>query len=89
MQSHRTTGSNIDRPVPYRPTGDSAITIEFGDEIDEQINVRVVAFANTFAAQGWSGIRKSWRQIVLHAFPTIHASTSRLRGHGKVKEVAV
>jgi Carboxyltransferase domain, subdomain C and D len=46
---------------PFRivPLGDSAITIECGDEIDEQINVRVVTFANTISAQGWSGIRES------------------------------
>ncbi len=38
------------------PLGDSAITIEFGDEINPQINARVVAFTKTVAGQSWSGI---------------------------------
>lgn len=38
------------------PLGDSAITVEFGDEIDPRINARAVAFAKTVIAQCWSGI---------------------------------
>ena len=38
------------------PLGDSAITVEFGDEIHPRINACVVAFAATVADQGWSGI---------------------------------
>lgn len=38
------------------PLGDSAITVEFGDEIEPHINARTVAFAQTIAEQDWSGI---------------------------------
>ena len=38
------------------PLGDSAITVEFGDKIDPDINARVVTFAQTVADQGWRGI---------------------------------
>ncbi|UVT14655.1 MAG: 5-oxoprolinase subunit PxpB [Nitrospira sp.] len=38
------------------PLGDSAITVEFGDEIDPTINARAVAFAQTVVAQHWTGI---------------------------------
>ena len=38
------------------PLGDSALTIEFGNEIDPQINARVVAFSKTVVAQEWAGI---------------------------------
>ncbi len=43
---------------PFRilPLGDSALTIEFGNEIDPQINAQVVAFANTIVGQQWDGI---------------------------------
>ncbi|BFU90884.1 MAG: allophanate hydrolase [Nitrospira sp.] len=38
------------------PLGDSAITIEFGNEIDPLINAQAVAFAKTVGDQGWLGI---------------------------------
>ncbi|GKS62964.1 allophanate hydrolase [Nitrospira sp.] len=38
------------------PLGDSAVTVEFGDDIDPRINARVVTFANTVVAQRWEGI---------------------------------
>lgn len=38
------------------PLGDTAITIEFGDQIDPKINARTIAFAKTVADQDWSGI---------------------------------
>jgi KipI family sensor histidine kinase inhibitor len=38
------------------PLGDSAITIEFGNEINPLINARAIAFAKTVVDQGWFGI---------------------------------
>src|SRR5574337_1866061 len=38
------------------PLGDSAITIEFGDEIDPLTNGRTISFAKTVGDQGWGGI---------------------------------
>lgn len=38
------------------PLGDSAITIEFGNEIDPLINAQAVSFAKTVGDQGWPGI---------------------------------
>ena len=54
------------------PLGDSAITVEFGDEIDPRINARAVAFAKTVADQGWSGILDvvpTYRSITVHFDP--------------------
>jgi len=52
--------------------GDSAITVEFGDEIDPRVNVRVVAFAKTVAHQGWRGIVDvvpTYRSVTVHFDP--------------------
>ncbi|MFO0697888.1 MAG: 5-oxoprolinase subunit PxpB [Nitrospira sp.] len=52
--------------------GDSAITIEFGNEIDPEINARVVAFAKTVADQRWNGILDivpTYRSVTLHFDP--------------------
>ncbi len=38
------------------PLGDSAITIEFGNQIDPLINARAISFGETVADQGWGGI---------------------------------
>lgn len=38
------------------PLGDSAITIEFGNDIDPLTNARTIAFAKTVDNQGWDGI---------------------------------
>jgi KipI family sensor histidine kinase inhibitor len=38
------------------PLGDSAITIEFGNEIDPLINARTIAFAKTVVDHEWFGI---------------------------------
>jgi inhibitor of KinA len=47
-----------DSKGPFRilPLGDSAITIEFGSEIDPEINARVIEFAKTVVDQEWDGI---------------------------------
>ena len=38
------------------PLGDSAITIEFGNDINPLINTRAISFAKTVLDQGWDGI---------------------------------
>ena len=54
------------------PLGDSAITIEFGNEIDPAINSRVVAFAQAVADQYRQGIRDivpTYRSVTIHFDP--------------------
>lgn len=54
------------------PLGDSAITIEFGNEINPETNTRVVAFAQMVRAQGWSGILDvvpTYRSVTVHFDP--------------------
>ena len=56
------------------PLGDSAITIEFGNEIDPAINSRVVAFAQAVADQDWQGIRDivpTYRSVTIHFDPVL------------------
>ena len=67
------------------PLGDSAITVEFGDEIDPRINACVVAFAKTVRDQGWRGIYDvvpTYRSITVY-FDPLHwdsnALTERLK----------
>lgn len=51
------------------PLGDSAITVEFGNEIDPQINARAIAFAKTVVEQGWNGILDvipTYRSVTIH-----------------------
>lgn len=60
------------------PLGDSAITVEFGNEIDPLINARVVAFAKTVGDQGWSGIVDivpTYRSVTVHFDPHTCDST--------------
>ena len=54
------------------PLGDSAITIEFGNEIDPRINAQVVGCAQAIIDQGWSGIlmlSPTCRSITIHFDP--------------------
>ncbi|MDF0674811.1 MAG: 5-oxoprolinase subunit PxpB [Nitrospira sp.] len=54
------------------PLGDSAITVEFGDEIDPRINARAVAFAKTVVDQGWNDILDvvpTYRSVTIHFDP--------------------
>lgn len=54
------------------PLGDSAVTIEFGDEIDPEINAQVVSFAQTVREQDWSGILDivpTYRSLTIHFDP--------------------
>lgn len=52
----RRTRRTSPESIRLAPLGDSAITVEFGNEIDPLINSRVVTFANTVVDQGWKGI---------------------------------
>lgn len=54
------------------PLGDSALTIEFGGEIDPRINARVVGFGKAIVDQGWRGIFDvvpTYRSITIHFDP--------------------
>lgn len=60
------------------PLGDSALTIEFGNDIDADINSRVVAFATTVVNQGWRGIYDivpTYRSVTIHFDPLQWTST--------------
>jgi len=62
------------------PLGDSAITVEFGDEIHPRINACVVAFAATVADQGWHGILDivpTYRSVTIY-FDALHWNISAL-----------
>jgi inhibitor of KinA len=51
------------------PLGDSAVTVEFGDEIDPHINACVVTFANSVVDQRWKGILDvvaTYRSVTIH-----------------------
>ena len=52
--------------------GDSALTIEFGNEIDPKINAHAIAFAETIVGQRWSGIHDiipTYRSVTVHFDP--------------------
>lgn len=52
--------------------GDSALTIEFGNEIDQKINARAIAFAETIVRQRWNGIHDivpTYRSVTVHFDP--------------------
>jgi KipI family sensor histidine kinase inhibitor len=54
------------------PLGDSALTIEFGNVINSEINSRVVAFAKTVFIQHWQGIHDivpTYRSVTVHFDP--------------------
>jgi KipI family sensor histidine kinase inhibitor len=54
------------------PLGDAALTIEFGNEINSEINSRVVAFATTVFDQHWQGIHDivpTYRSVTIHFDP--------------------
>ncbi|MBK9305727.1 MAG: 5-oxoprolinase subunit PxpB [Nitrospira sp.] len=66
--------------IRLAPLGDSAITIEFGDDIDPHINARVVTFANTIMDRGWKGILDvvpTYRSVTIH-FDALHWNVSTL-----------
>ncbi|WP_413936649.1 carboxyltransferase domain-containing protein, partial [Nitrospira sp. BLG_1] len=54
------------------PLGDAALTIEFGNKINSEINSRVVAFATTVFDQHWQGIHDivpTYRSVTVHFDP--------------------
>jgi inhibitor of KinA len=60
------------------PLGDSALTIEFGNKINAEINSRVVAFATMVVDQGWQGIHDvvpTYRSVTIHFDPLQWNST--------------
>jgi len=74
--SHQTAHPNPNRcsGEAFRliPLGDAAITVEFGNEIDPQINGCVVTFAETIARQGWKEILDvvpTYRSVTVHFDP--------------------
>ncbi len=66
--------------IRLAPLGDSAITVEFGDEIDPRINACAVAFAASVSQQGWKGILEivpTYRSVTIY-FDALHWNVSRL-----------
>ncbi len=62
------------------PLGDAALTIEFGNEINSDINSRVVAFATTVFDQHWHGIHDivpTYRSVTVH-FDPLHWDSATL-----------
>ncbi|HEU5409199.1 MAG TPA: 5-oxoprolinase subunit PxpB [Nitrospira sp.] len=68
------------------PLGDSAITIEFGNEIDPLINTRVISFAKVIDDQRWLGILDivpTYRSVTVFFDPlrwSLPVLTQKLRG---------
>lgn len=56
------------------PAGDRALTVEFGNEIDEHINARLMAFIRVLSAEKIKGIDEyipSFRSVLIHYNPCI------------------
>lgn len=54
------------------PLGDAALTVEFGSEIDPEVNARVIAFAETVRAHAWEGVLDvvpTYRSMTIHIDP--------------------
>ena len=57
------------QPFRILPLGDAAVTVEFGNNIDPEVNARVVAFAETIQAQDWDGVLDivpTYRSVTIH-----------------------
>lgn len=57
------------------PMGDRALTVEFGNEINEQINAHLMGFINKVNEQHIKGIEElipSFRSVLIHYNPAIH-----------------
>jgi KipI family sensor histidine kinase inhibitor len=63
----------IDLPGPrILPSGDAAVTVEFGRNIDPQINRRVLALDRLMASAGINGVRETiptYRSLLIHYDP--------------------
>jgi len=56
------------------PTGDRALTVEFGNEIDEHINARLMGFIKVLEAEKIKGIDEfipSFRAVLIHYNPCV------------------
>ena len=56
------------------PTGDRALTVEFGNEIDEKINARLMGFIRGLSEQRVKGIEEfvpSFRSVLIHYNPAV------------------
>ena len=56
------------------PTGDRALTVEFGNEIDEMINARLMGFIKVLAEARIKGVEEfvpSFRAVLIHYNPSI------------------
>lgn len=56
------------------PTGERALTVEFGDEIDEHINARLMGFSKHLSSLKIKGIEEmvpSFRAVMIHYNPVI------------------
>ncbi len=56
------------------PTGDRALTVEFGNEIDEKINARLMGLINHLSDERIKGIEEfvpSFRAVLIHYNPAI------------------
>jgi inhibitor of KinA len=72
-RTHRSSRA-IFRILPF---GDSAITIDFGDEIAPEINACAIAFAKTIVDQDWQGIHDvvpTYRSVTVHFDPLLWGS---------------
>ncbi len=58
------------------PTGDRALTVEFGNEIKEEINAHLMGFINKVNDSGIKGIEElvpSFRSVLVHYNPGVHS----------------
>lgn len=58
------------------PTGDRALTVEFGNEIKEEINAHLMGFINKVNETGVKGIEEmvpSFRSVLVHYNPGVHS----------------
>lgn len=65
--------SNITYPR-ILPTGDRALSVEFGDKIDEEINSRLMGFIKRMSDQKIEGIEEfvpSFRAVLIHYNPAL------------------
>ena len=67
--------SNSDITYPrILPTGDRALSVEFGNEIDEHINAKLMGFIKLFEEEKIEGIEEfvpSFRAVLIHYNPQI------------------
>ena len=58
------------------PTGDRALTVEFGNEIDESINAHLMGFIRELTRQNLKGIEElipSFRAVLIHYNPSVYS----------------